>query len=251
MERWFNYSGLTDADGKFTPIYNQLFSNVIGQSAVGGEIMISATYAGVLGSPSQQTIDSATQSVLHTVDVHATLSLLDDDIEVSLDGTAVMQLRMKTVNSDDQSLLEGTKLLWSVGNGTDSPSGNGEVTIDSDGEGSAAILLSEGGWFNASFNPPSWLIINPSGENPDGEPWVSATLRPYPYNNNNGNYNQSDNNQTQEQINQPVVNCESWEMSNLYTQNESEVECTVTNLNSMTIFSDKIEKIYCLHYPDN
>ena len=237
-QTWLNYSGLTDVDGKFTPIDNQQFSNVIGQSTFGGEITVSSTYAGTLGSPSQQTIDSATHSSIHTVDVHATLSLLDDDIEVSLDGTAVMQLRMKTVNSDDQSLLEGTKLLWSVGNGSESPSGNGEVTIDSIGEGSAAILLSEGGWFNASFNPPSWLIINPSEDNPDGEPWVSATIRPYPYNNNNGNDNQSDNNQTQEEIYQPVVNCESWEISNLYTQNESEVECTVTNPNSMPINID-------------
>ncbi|MCS5571835.1 MAG: hypothetical protein NZ789_02770, partial [Pseudomonadales bacterium] len=193
---WFNYSGMTDSSGVMSQFTGEPWGTVVGSNAVGGEITITATYAGNVGSMSVQPIASTTTQVNSTAGIEASLSLLDNDVEVSSDGTAIMQLILQTANSNDQPILTATNLLWSVGNDSDIPSSTGQVNIDSAGQGAAAVLLVDGGWFNASFNPPAWLIVNPSMATPLGEPWATATLRPYPYTDLNDNQSNDTQNQS-------------------------------------------------------
>lgn len=237
-EVWFNYSGVTDSSGVMSRFTAEPWGAVVGSNVVGGDITIIATYVGNEGSPSVQPTAFASQQLNATVGIEATLSLLDDDVEVSGDGTAIMQLILQTVDPGDQSILDGTNLLWAVGNGSEAPTSTGQVSIDSSGQGAAAVLLADGGWFNATFTPPAWLIVNPSLENPLGQPWANATLRPYPYTEMNGN---GSNNETQNQSTElitPTLNCDSWSISNLYDGNQSKTECTLTNPNDVVISVD-------------
>ena len=234
---WFNYSGMTDSFGVMSQFTSEPWGTVVGSNAVIGEISITATYAGNIGSVSVQPIASTTTQVNSTAGLEASLSLLDDDIEVSSDGTAIMQLILQTADSNDQPILTATNLLWSVGNGSDIPTSTGQVSTDSSGLGVAAVLLAEGGWFNASFNPPAWLIVNPSMETPLGEPWANATLRPYPYTDLNDNQSNDTQNQTTA-LTAPELNCDSWSISNLYDGNQSKTECTLTNSNNVEVTID-------------
>ena len=234
---WFNYSGMTDSSGVMSQFTGEPWGTVVGSNAVGGEIIITATYAGNVGSVSVQPIASTTTQVNSIAGIEASLSLLDDDVEVSSDGTAIMQLILQTTDSNNQPILTSTSLLWSVGNSSEIPTSTGQVNIDSSGQGAAAVLLTDGGWFNASFNPPTWLIVNPSMETPLGEPWATATLRPYPYTEMNGNQSNDTQNQTTE-LTAPELNCDSWSISNLYDGNQSKTECTLTNSNNVEVTID-------------
>ncbi|HIB59442.1 MAG: hypothetical protein CXX80_10780 [Methanobacteriota archaeon] len=235
---WFNYSGMTNSSGVMSQFTGEPWGTVVGSNAVGGEITITATYVGNAGSTAVQPISSAVQQVNTTAGIEASLSLLDDDVEVSSDGTAVMQLILQTADSGDQAILTATNLLWAVGNGSDVPTSTGQVSIDSSGQGAAAVLLADGGWFNATFTPPAWLIVNPSLANPLGQPWANATLRPYPYTDMNGNGSNNDTQNQSTELITPTLNCDSWSISNLYDGNQSKTECTLTNPNDVAISVD-------------
>ena len=233
---WLSYSGMTDSNGLMSQFTNAEWGTIIGANSFAGQLNITAIYGGNSGAVNVQPIAQASDSMTAMAGIYATLALLDDDVEVSVSGVAIIDVTLLTASPNDQSLLTGLTISWGGGNGTLNATATGDITFDASGAGSAAVLLNDGGWFNASFTPPAWLVVNPSNENPAGSPWVSATLRPYPYtmidNNNSGEENQTT------EIIAPTISCVAWTISNLFDDNESKTECTLTNPNDVPISVD-------------
>ena len=213
--------------------------------AHGGYGQVSASWAGGTFGTTGQSVAAASNSVDIVVTVDATFSTSTPSIQLDSEGTGTAFSTAISIDSAEQSLLDGIAVNWQLGNGTEILGESGMSQFDSNGATSIPIDYATGGWLDLTPSTPWWLNIAPATIRIDLLPSPLTGCTDPGANNYDANAEEDDGTCTypNQQLTFVEVSCDAtWEILDNSTQAMADIDsnsmhCLLTNNNPVAVFA--------------
>ena len=152
---------VTDVTGSASHGWDDWLDFVSEVGAVGGEIQVSAGWAGGDWGAANQAVApaSAAETVIATVD--ATVAAGETSIQLDGDGRGFATLSVDPPLGFENAVLEGLGVFWQLGNGTTVLGANGTLPLDASGDAEIPVAYMTGGWLDLTPQAPWWLSLSP------------------------------------------------------------------------------------------
>ena len=136
------------------------FANLVSfASNISGEVTFWANYSGDVGDEQTRPVAAASTSASTFVTVGANLTSSESIYELDWENETNVRVDLEALNSEQQSMLEGTTLTWTAYNSTTNATNTGTEII-TNGFAQFFVTFSEEGTLFINSTSPNWLEVN-------------------------------------------------------------------------------------------